>query len=639
MEEIPFLSQKFTKPETTQQPNNHRSSSARGASAKHHHPDPPASGQVVFRLLCHVHTAGGVIGNSGSIIKHLETLTESKIRFEEGLPNCHERVINIVGDASVEKKISVGGGEEEEMADVSKAQEGLIRVFERVLEVEGNSGNDENEDKDDVHRNGFTGCCRLLASKCRIGAVMGKRGKIVDGIRKSSGAKIRVLKEEIPACASPEEELIQIMGGVMAVKKALLAVSHRLQDRTLGEEAWAHMSSHKLPHKLQADLIPNNSPGPPSLLGSAVEHHPVGHSLSGNVERMLNLDENSSMRKVVFRFLCSNAIAGGVIGKSANIVKSLERETGASIKFASPVSGSKERVVIISSLESPDPLYSPAQIAAIRVFARSIEVGIDQGVVSSLGNGKSATARILVGSNQVGCLQDEGGRVASDISIASAVDIQLMGVDLLPKCAGADDDVIQITGEYENVKSALFQVTGKLRERFFSGPGPEGPDRHCSSPAIPSSCPNGREAASSTRLSQLSRLPYIDQLDHLGFVQKSSSPDSRVLQWDQADSRGSTTIPVDSSQGSTTFTCELKPESNVGNDVPKQTVEVVVPREVFGSVYGENGSNVARLKEISGASVILQDPWPGESNGKVIISGTRERILIAQSLLQAFISF
>ncbi|KAI3451262.1 hypothetical protein Pfo_007927 [Paulownia fortunei] len=573
MEETPILSQKFTKSEATRQLNNHRSSSARGGASnnnKQHHPDPPADGQVAFRLLCHVHTAGGVIGSSGSIIKHLETVTGSKIRFEEGLPNCHERVINIVGEAALEKKISVGGGKEDEMVDVSKAQEGLIRVFERVLEVEGNAGNNENKDNNKHHSNGFIGC-RLLVPTGQIGAVMGKGGKIVHGIRKSSGAKIRVLKEQIPACAGPEEELIQ--------------------------------------------------------------HHPVGHSLSADVERIVNLDEDSSLRKVVFRFMCSNGIAGGVIGKGANIVKSLEKETGASIKFASPVSGSKERVAIISALESPDPLYSPAQIAIVRVFARCIEVGLDQGVISSLDNGESVSARILVASSQVGCLLDEGGRVAADISTASGAEIQLMGADLLPSCAEVDDNVVQITSDYANVKGALFQVTGRLRENFFSEI-PKGAD--CS--AIPSSSPNVREAASSTQLAELPILSYIEP-DHLGFVQKSSSSHLPGLQWDQANSRGSIPRPVDSARGLTTFPSGLKHESKLGNEEPKQIVEVVVPGELFVFVYGENGSNLARLKEISGTTVILQDPCPGESSGKVIICGTPERIQIAQSLLQAFISF
>ncbi|KAL0449502.1 UNVERIFIED_CONTAM: KH domain-containing protein HEN4 [Sesamum latifolium] len=509
------------------------------------------------------------------------------------------------------------------MVDVSKAQEGLMRVFERVLEVEGNAGNNENDDNEQ-NSNGLTSC-RLLAPTGQIGALIGKRGKTVDGIRKSSGAKIRVFKEEqIPACAGPEEELIQIMGSVVAVKRAMLAVSSRLQDQTVGERAPGHMSSTRASRALQADSSPEHSPNSPSVLESVVEHHSVVHSLSADANRTLHLDEDSSSREVVFKFLCPNTIAGGVIGKGANIVKFLEKETGASIKFASPVSGTKERVAIISSLENPDPLYSPAQIAAIRVFSRCIEVGLDKGVLSSLDNKENVVARILVASDQAGCLLDEGGRIASDISITSGVNIQLMRADLLPNCAGADDNVVQITGNYENVKSALFQVTGRLRQNLFSGAVPKGADwRHGSHSAIPSSSPDGRD---STRLVQLSRLSYIRQLDHLGFVQKSTSSYQPGSQLGPANSI-SIPEPVDGAHGLTTFPSGLKQESNVAKEEPKETVRLWSQEKCFA------------LSMISGATVVLQDPCPGESSGKVIISGTPGRIQIAQSLLQAFIHF
>lgn len=206
-----FPPQKIPKSGPKQPAAGHRSS----AAAKQIHPDAPAAGQAAYRLLCHVHTAGGVIGNSGSIIKQLETLTGSRIRFEEGIPNCHERVVNIVGEGAMERKISVGGGEDEDTVSVSRAQEGLIRVFERVLEVEGSAGKNDNGGDDSEHRNNNNNgliVCRLLAPTVQIGALMGKGGKIVAAIRKSTGAKIRVFKkEQVPPCAAPEEELIQVI--------------------------------------------------------------------------------------------------------------------------------------------------------------------------------------------------------------------------------------------------------------------------------------------------------------------------------------------------------------------------------------------------------------------------------------------
>jgi len=52
----------------------------------------------------------------------------------------------------------------------------------------------------------------------------------VERIRHESGARVRVLQyDQIPACAFPGDELIQITGNFSAVRKALLSVSSCLQ--------------------------------------------------------------------------------------------------------------------------------------------------------------------------------------------------------------------------------------------------------------------------------------------------------------------------------------------------------------------------------------------------------------------------
>ncbi|KAF5951939.1 hypothetical protein HYC85_009883 [Camellia sinensis] len=50
--------------------------------------------------------------------------------------------------------------------------------------------------------------------------------------------------------------------------------------------------------------------------------------------------------------------------------------------------------------------------------------------------------------------------------------------------------------------------------------------------------------------------------------------------------------------------------------VTNTTVEIVVPENVIGSIYGENGSNLARLRQISGAKVIVHEPHPGATDRK-----------------------
>lgn len=71
------------------------------------------------------------------------------------------------------------------------------------------------------------------------------------------------------------------------------------------------------------------------------------------------------------------------------------------------------------------------------------------------------------------------------------------------------------------MKSALFQLAGRLRENFFSRIGYKGAKTGYSScTAISSSSPGGIEAAFSTQSAQLSTLSHIDELDHLGFVEQ-----------------------------------------------------------------------------------------------------------------------
>ena len=52
---------------------------------------------------------------------------------------------------------------------------------------------------------------RLLVSSSQIGCLLGKGGAIIAEMRKLSGAHIRILgKDQIPKCASENEEVVQV---------------------------------------------------------------------------------------------------------------------------------------------------------------------------------------------------------------------------------------------------------------------------------------------------------------------------------------------------------------------------------------------------------------------------------------------
>lgn len=94
----------------------------------------------------------------------------------------------------------IGGGVE---AEVSAAQEALIRVFERILDVAAEA------DGMGVSPLSMVSV-RLLADASQVGSVIGKGGKVVEKIRKETGCKIKVLKAEKLSCAGPTDELVEV---------------------------------------------------------------------------------------------------------------------------------------------------------------------------------------------------------------------------------------------------------------------------------------------------------------------------------------------------------------------------------------------------------------------------------------------
>lgn len=85
-------------------------------------------------------------------------------------------------------------------------------------------------------------------------------------------------------------------------------------------------------------------------------------------------------------------------------------------------------------------MYSPAQVATVRVFERSVEVSREHGHIKA----GSISARILVGPHEVKCLLDEKGIVSSDIGSAMRVEVQLLDAENAPNCAAENDKIVQV---------------------------------------------------------------------------------------------------------------------------------------------------------------------------------------------------
>ncbi|KAF5182782.1 Rna-binding kh domain-containing protein rcf3 [Thalictrum thalictroides] len=585
-----------------------------------------SSGNIAYRLLCHVSKSGAVIGKSGNIVKLLEQETGATIRIENPVPRCDERVITVIAPTSpkkiiilkssnkvVEKEKDVNSqieeenGREEDVEEVEveifPAQHGLIRVYERVLEAEA-------EDGLTVPTYGKRlVTCRMLTDSSQIGYLMGKGGKNINKIEEDSGSKIRVSKI-CPACALPNDELIQIAGDSLAVKKAVLAVSQCLQN--VGTLDNAQMVGSR-PFMAAPNGAFSNSytEFPPHQVSF---QQPTASSSMDYASRTYS---TSAEQELVFRLICSEDKIGGVIGKGGSIIKALQNETGASIRVAGPVAESDDRVITVSALEGMESQYSPAQNALIRVFTRSTEVGNGKRLESDESKDSVVEARLLVPSHQVGCVIGKGGTVISEIRRASRTNMWVIN-DQVPSCAQENDTVVRIIGKIQNVQDSLSIVTGKLRDALF-------PNK------ITTAAGRVREPTHSDPSHRIGRQTSLtESLYHLGLSNHLDHSPSPKIQTSR--------YMTDSGRGVPPLRDGLEHFSGSNSAVvTNTTLEILVPEHAIGYDREEKESKLNRLRQISGAKVRMHEPLPGKNEATVIISGTPDQTQAAQSILHAFI--
>ncbi|KAI7728933.1 hypothetical protein M8C21_015314 [Ambrosia artemisiifolia] len=173
----------------------------------------------------------------------------------------------------------------------------------------------------------------------------------------------------------------------------------------------------------------------------------------------------------VYRYLCPSKKIGSIMGRGGEIVKQLRSETKAKIRIGDSVPGCDERVVTIHStsvetndFDMNDDQVCPATDALFKVHDRVVTDDQAADVDTDNEGALQVTVRLLVPSDQIGCIIGKGGQVVQSIRSDTDSQIRILKDNNIPACALSNDELVQISGESSNVRKALFQVAARIHD-------------------------------------------------------------------------------------------------------------------------------------------------------------------------------
>ncbi|KAK8957127.1 KH domain-containing protein [Platanthera zijinensis] len=647
-------------------------------------------GSIVFRILCPSSKSGSVIGKGGGVIAKIRNETGAKIKLEESISGCEERVVVISGPAKdseskneqtkknenegnaddmEDNKVNVEDGKDKEdpsTVEISKSpkvtslvQKALLLIFERIMEGESDVDDGDEESKQSCPS------VRLLVLSSQVGCLLGKGGAVIKQMSTDSGAQIRILpRDKLLLYASPNDEIVQISGSIDSIRKALQSVSQQLlkyppRERDFTADNPPGSSTH------QFSPIPRPEAFNPPNFHMPVQGPPFPNRPpydSHDFPSFPNFHEGPAPGQMqvapevlIFRLLCSNDKVGSVIGKGGSIVRNLQHETGCDIKILETPLESEDRLIVISGPALPGDRISPPQDAVLRVQHRILLAVPDN-------KDNVVLSRLLVSSHQIGCLLGKGGSIISEMRKLSGAHIRVLSRDQIPKGVAENDEIVQVSGEFGTVQEALIQITARLRGHLFrekasgfnhplhSANHPPHPANHPPHPSFLDQMPSfgsymGRREISPPRL--FGGLPPFQK----DGVERSFA---QAIHGSGVSPLGSERVPSApwAPQGIREVGGPMPPPDFAGAPskriggfsggnqpaiVTHTTVDVVVPRALVPSIYGEDGDCLRHIREISEAKITITEPRSEANETVIIISGTPEQTHAAQSLLQAFV--
>ncbi|XP_027366254.1 RNA-binding KH domain-containing protein RCF3 isoform X2 [Abrus precatorius] len=330
-----------------------------------------------------------------------------------------------------------------------------------------------------------------------------------------------------------------------------------------------------------------------------------------------------------YRILCHDMKAGGVIGKSGSIIKSIRQHTGAWINVHELIPGDEERIIEISDTRRRDPegrmpSFSPAQEALLLIHERILESDAAFGVAEEeeeyVGGGRGGggggsgsnrvATRLVVSRVHVGCLLGKGGKIIEQMRMDTKTQIRILPRDLnLPRCVSMSEEIVQVVGDVNAVKNALVIISSRLRESQHR-------DR---------SHFHGRVHSPERFFS-----PDDDYIPHVTSGSRRSSMDGAAF-----GSRVSTTNTRNNNHPTLGYAMEPGAAPVTDDAQPFYGEELVFrllcPVEKVDRVIGESDGIVEFLQNEVGVDVKVIDPVGGSDEQIIMITSEEEALLHIQS--------
>lgn len=603
--------------------------------------DPSLNVTTSYRILCHDVKAGGVIGKSGSIIKAIRQHTGAWINVHELIPGDEERIIEI----SDTRRRDPDG----RMPTFSPAQEALFLIHDRILESECGGGGGPvpgaGEDGYGYGNRDKVVVTRLVVSRMHVGSLLGKGGKIIEQMRIETKTHIRILPRDhtLPRCVAMSEEIVQVVGDANAVKNAVSIISSRLkesqhrdrghfQGRMQSPDRFFPPDDEFIPHmnnsirRTSADGGNFGSRFSAGLTGGRGNNYSTrrsGHAIDFDSTPITDNAQSFLGEDLVFRILCPVDKVSCIVGEKDGFIDMLQNEVGVDVKVTDPVAGSNEQIIIVTSDEGPDDELFPAQEALLHIQTRIVDIHPEKENI--------VTTRLLLQSDEIGCLDGKDGSLSALKKIAGA-DVHILPREELPMCISETDEILQIAGEIKAAREALIEVTMKLRayiyRDFFQR------DMHISSPF---------ESNLASEAASAKNIPSLEDRYRADPPTSAHQSEATALTTNMGPSQA--TSDSANSANDTVKQTETEHREDMPNGlsrisvplVTRSILEVVIPPHAASKLITKSRNKLAQISELSGANVKLIEDRPEVTEKTIQISGTPEQAERAQSLLQGFI--